>query len=106
VSDERGKEETEGECEAGGGAEGEPTSGIHFTCFTLLHWYKSPNNDATRASDIEAGVHFYFTCFNGTKVQILTLDHATHGFRYRGCGARGHGGGGRGGGRGGCGGGR
>jgi hypothetical protein len=46
----------------------------------LLYWYKSTNIDATRrerersiGAQLRGRVRAQFTCFTGTKVQILTL---------------------------------
>jgi hypothetical protein len=40
----------------------------------LLYWYKSANTDAAAAQDaLIVSIKDQFTCFTGTKVQILTL---------------------------------
>ena len=48
-------------------------AGAHFT-LSLLYWHKSTNSDAAKK---KTGTHF--TCFTGTKVQIVTQQEEQHG---------------------------
>jgi hypothetical protein len=46
---------------------------LYWYSVYLLYWYKSTNTDAAAVRRLPGTS---FTCFTGTKVQILTLQHA------------------------------
>jgi hypothetical protein len=48
-----------------------PAPGMQFS---LLYWYKGTNTDAAHPHlDVRAAPELAFSCFTGTKVQMLTL---------------------------------